>query len=474
MTARFAVPVFAALFAASAVAGAAAPAAQAAPQNAQAAQQNAPAAQAAPQNAQAAPRNAQAAPQNAQQTARPPQPPPTVILQNVPQTAPDAAAQGAASPAPQSSVQISPAPAAPTGPVYIAPHPEDGRPQVPLRELAQVRGVRENQLVGYGLVVGLAGTGDGTQAKFTIQSLANALQRLGVVVPASQIRVRNAAAVMVTANLPAFSQPGTRIDINVASVGDAKSLTGGTLLMTPLKAPDGRVFAVAQGPISLGGSFSVGGAAATAQKNHPTTGTIPGGALVERAAGIDLAGRTSFDLELRRPDFATALKIEKALIRAFDRDAAHAIDAGTVRVMIPETLRDRPVEFLAVALDLPVQPDAPARVVLNERTGTIVLGGDVRISRVSVTHGNLTIAVKEQPIVSQPAPFAPGGETTTVPRTSLEATEDPGKTLSAADGVRVEDLVNALNKMGVTPRDMIAIFEAIRAAGALHAELVVI
>ena len=466
MNARFAVPVLAALLAAAWAAPIAA--AQAA---AQAPRPAAP--QGAPQNAAQAAAQA-AAPQNAQQTARPPQPPPTVILQNVPLTAPDAAAQGAASPAPQSSVQISPAPAAPTGPVYIAPHPEDGRPQVPLRELAQVRGVRENQLVGYGLVVGLAGTGDGTQAKFTIQSLANALQRLGVVVPASQIRVRNAAAVMVTANLPAFSQPGTRIDINVASVGDAKSLTGGTLLMTPLKAPDGRVFAVAQGPISLGGSFSVGGAAATAQKNHPTTGTIPGGALVERAAGIDLAGRTSFDLELRRPDFATALKIEKALIRAFDRDAAHAIDAGTVRVMIPETLRDRPVEFLAVALDLPVQPDAPARVVLNERTGTIVLGGDVRISRVSVTHGNLTIAVKEQPIVSQPAPFAPGGETTTVPRTSLEATEDPGKTLSAADGVRVEDLVNALNKMGVTPRDMIAIFEAIRAAGALHAELVVI
>ena len=467
MNARFAVPVLAALLAAAWAAPIAA--AQAA---AQAPRPAAP--QGAPQNAAQAAAQA-AAPQNAAPAARPPQQPaPTVVLQNVPQTAPDAATQGAAPPAPQSSVQITQPPAAAAGPVYIAPHPEDGRPQVPLRELAQVRGVRENQLVGYGLVVGLAGTGDGTQAKFTIQSLANALQRLGVVVPASQIRVRNAAAVMVTANLPAFSQPGTRIDINVASVGDAKSLTGGTLLMTPLKAPDGRVFAVAQGPISLGGSFSLGGAAATAQKNHPTTGTIPGGALVERAAGIDLAGRSSFDLELRRPDFATALKIEKALIRAFDRDAAHAIDAGTVRVMIPETLRDRPVEFLAVALDLPVQPDAPARVVLNERTGTIVLGGDVRISRVSVTHGNLTIAVKEQPIVSQPAPFAPGGETTTVPRTSLEATEDPGKTLSAADGVRVEDLVNALNKMGVTPRDMIAIFEAIRAAGALHAELVVI
>ncbi len=349
------------------------------------------------------------------------------------------------------------------------------KPKIPLRELVEIRGIRENQLVGYGLVVGLAGTGDGTQAKFTIQSLANALQRMGVVVPASAIRVRNAAAVMVTANLPAFGQPGTRLDINVASIGDAKSLTGGTLLMTPLNGPDGRTYALAQGPVSLGGSYSVGGGANAATKNHATSGTIPGGALIERTAGIDLGGRTVFDLALRRPDFTTAHRIEAALATAFDKQTAHAVDPGSVRLFVPEGLRDKPVEFLALALDVNVEPDVPARVVLNERTGTIVLGGDVRISKVGITHGNLTISVATHYDVSQPNPLAPAkAETVVVPQQKLAAEEERGKSLVLEEGARVEDLVNALNKIGVTPRDMIAIFEAIRAAGALHAELVVI
>jgi flagellar P-ring protein precursor FlgI len=349
------------------------------------------------------------------------------------------------------------------------------RPSVPLREVVAVRGVRENQLVGYGLVVGLAGTGDGTQAKFTIQSLANALQRLGVNVPAISIRVRNAAAVMVTANLPAFSQPGTRVDINVASVGDAKSLVGGTLLMTPMKGPDGRVYALAQGPISLGGAYSAGGATASTQKNHPTTGTVPGGALVERAAGIELAGRDTIDLELKRPDFSTAYRIEQALGSAFEPETARAVDPGTVRLIVPEALRDRPVKFLAAALDVPVEPDAPARVVLNERTGTIVLGGSVRISRVSITHGSLNIAVSEKLSVSQPLPFSGDrAETRVIPETEVTASEEPGRSVRFEEGAQVEDLVDALNKLGVSPRDLIAIFEAIRAAGALHAELVVI
>lgn len=394
---------------------------------------------------------------------------------NGPPRLPDPRSTTEPAPAPASMVEKAPAsiPAPIGAGEAVAPYQPRPRNVVSLREMVEVRGVRENQLVGYGLVVGLAGTGDGTQAKFTIQSLANTLTRMGVVVPASAIRVRNAAAVMVTANLPAFSQPGTRLDVNVASVGDAKSLTGGTLLMCPLKGPDGQVYALAQGPVSLGGAYSAGGAAASVQKNHPTGGIIPGGALIERAAGVDLMGRPYFDLELRRPDFTTAFRIEQALGRAFQGGLVRAVDPGTVRVQVPEGLRDRPVEFLALALDVPVQPDAPARVVLNERTGTIVLGGDIRISKIAITHGNLTISVTERASVSQPPPLS-NGQTVTVPETKLATEEEKARSVALEDGARVEDLVNALNKMGVTPRDMIAIFQAIRAAGALHAELVVI
>lgn len=344
---------------------------------------------------------------------------------------------------------------------------------VPLRDVVEIRGVRENQLVGYGLVVGLAGTGDGTQAKFTIQSLANALQRMGVAVPPSAIRVRNAAAVMVTATLPAFSQPGSRLDTTVASIGDAKSLTGGVLLMTPLHGPDGQVYALAQGSISLGGGFSAGGGGTSVTKNHTTTGTVPGGALVERSAGIDLEKRPTFDLQLRRPDFATAIKVQDALTQTFSAGVAHAIDSGTVRINVPDDMRGSPVEFLARALESKVNPTTPAKVVLNERTGTVVLGGDVRIGRVSITHGNLTISVVKRFDVSQPAPFG-AGETKVVPTTEVVAEEENGQGLSLPEGAKVEDLIGALRKLGVTPRDMIAIFEAIRAAGALHAELVVI
>ncbi len=366
----------------------------------------------------------------------------------------------------------------PGPPLHVDPVPPSapatrGPGGVPLKDVVLVRGVRENQLTGYGLVVGLAGTGDGTQAKFTIQSLANALQRMGVVVPPAAIRVRNAAAVMVTANLPPFARPGTRIDVNVASIGDAKSLVGGTLLMTPLRGPDGRIYALAQGPVSLGGSFAAAGGGASVQKNHPTTGTIPGGALVERSAGIDLAGRRTFYLELKRPDFQTAYRIEQALETAFSPGTARALDPGTIQLNVPPVMADRPVEFLALALDVPVRPDVPARVILNERTGTVVLGGDVRLSRVSITHGNLTISIARRLGVSQPGAFS-GGETVVVPEGEVRAEEEAGKTLSLEEGSSVSDLVEALNRLGVSPRDMISIFEAIRAAGALHAELVVI
>jgi flagellar P-ring protein FlgI len=355
--------------------------------------------------------------------------------------------------------------------------PRDVTPEgrgVPLRDLADVAGVRRNQLVGYGLVVGLAGTGDGTQAKFTVQSLANALRRMGVVIGPEAIRVRNAAAVMVTASLPAFSRPGSRLDVTVSSIGDAKSLVGGTLLMTPLKGPDGQVYALAQGPLSLGGAFSASGGGASVQKNHPTTGTIPSGALVERGAGIDLVGNEFFQVQLRDPDFSTAFRIEQALDRAFSDSVAKALDAGTVRVMVPSVLRDSPVEFLALMMDVDVVPNVPARVVLNERTGTVVLGGDVSISKVSVTHGNLTISVVKRYGVSQPAPFSENGQTVVVPEGEVVVLEEDAARIEMSEGARVKDLVEALKGIGVTPRDMMAIFEAIRAAGALHAELVVI
>jgi flagellar P-ring protein precursor FlgI len=345
---------------------------------------------------------------------------------------------------------------------------------IPLADVVDVAGVRDNQLVGYGLVVGLAGTGDGTQAKFTVQSLANALKRMGVVIPPDAIRVRNAAAVMVTADLPAFARPGSRLDVTVSSIGDAKSLTGGTLLMTPLKGPDGRVYALAQGPLSLGGAISASAAGASVQKNHPTTGVIPSGALVERAATVDLTGREFFHVQLRNPDFATAYRIEKAIGQAFEPTSAKALDAGTVRVAVPPALRESPVEFLALLMDVDIVPNVPARVVLNERTGTVVLGGEVRISQVSVTHGNLTISIATRYGVSQPAPLSKGGQTVVVPESEVIVEEEAASRIEMGDGTRVKDLVGALKGIGVSPRDMMAIFQAIRAAGALHAELVVI
>ncbi len=390
---------------------------------------------------------------------------------------PDGHAQEA-EPAPQVPQAGGPAAASAVGGTAHVPPTTTGAAQaspgtVPLRDLVQIHGVRENQLVGYGLVVGLNDTGDGTQAKFTVQSIVNALRRMGVVVPASSIRVRNVAAVMVTGDLPAFAGPGTRLDVNVASLGDAESLAGGTLLMTPMRGPDGVVYAIAQGPVSIGGGFSAQGGGASVQKNHPTTGTIPGGALVERAPEISLAGRDRFRLELRRPDFENAFRIERALDAVFGSEAAAALDPGTVELQVPEALRDRPVEYLAAALDVGVEPIVPARIILNERTGTVVMGGDVRLSAATIAHGNLTVAITVSADVSQPAPFSTG-ETVVVPSGDVETTEEPTSTLTIENGSRVADLVQALNRLGVTTRDMIAILEALRAAGSLHAAVVVI
>ncbi|AJE02390.1 flagellar basal body P-ring protein FlgI [Geobacter pickeringii] len=342
-----------------------------------------------------------------------------------------------------------------------------------IKDIASFDGVRDNQLIGYGLVVGLNGTGDSDQTKFPVQSLANVLERMGVTVNRGDITVKNVAAVMVTAELHPFAKQGTKLDVLVSSVGDSKSIAGGTLLMTPLKGADGQVYAVAQGGV-LTNSFSYGGQAASAQKNHPTAGRVPNGALVERELPNALAGRGELRLNLNQPDFTTASRIAQAVNDHFKVKLAAAGDPGSVVLTLPESYQGRVVEFVADMERLEVRPDALAKVVLNERTGTIVIGDNVRISTVAVSHGNLTLYIKETPQVSQPAPFSRTGETAVVPRTQVKVSEDGGGLAVVKEGANIGEVVRALNALGVTPRDLIGILQAIKAAGAMQADLSVI
>ncbi len=350
---------------------------------------------------------------------------------------------------------------------------QEHAPMVRVKDLARVEGVRSNPLVGYGLVVGLQGTGDGTQAAFTIQSLANALRRSGVAVPQSAIRVRNVAAVMVTAELPPFARPGQRIDVQVSSIGDAKSLQGGTLLMTPLFGPDGASYAVAQGAVSIGGAFLGGRGGNTVQRNHPTAGRVPAGAIVERAVPASFAADAAVRLLLDQPDFATAARIVAAINRTFGEGTAVAEDAAAVRLAPARSLGLEPVEWLARVQALEVRPDASARVVINEKTGTVVMGADVRVSRVALSHGNLTVEIVTSFEPSQPPPLS-RGQTVVVPQSDTRVTEEPDRVILFEEGVTVGEIVEALNAIGASSRDMIAIFQAMRAAGALHAELIVL
>jgi flagellar P-ring protein precursor FlgI len=341
-----------------------------------------------------------------------------------------------------------------------------------IKDIASFDGVRDNQLIGYGLVVGLNGSGDGDQTKFQIQSLVNMLELMGVTVNRADIKVKNVAAVMVTATLPPFSKQGARIDVLVSSMGDAKSIAGGTLLMAPLKGADGQVYAVAQGAVSTN-SFSYGGKAGAAQKNHPTTGRISDGALVERELPNVLANKTQLRLNLQKPDFTTAARITSTVNERFKEQVAVSSDAGSIVMNIPPAYHGRTVEFVAELEVLEIRPDSVAKVVLNERTGTIVIGENVRISSVAVSHGNLTLLIRETPKVSQPQPLAEG-ETRTVPRTEIKVKEEPGGLALVREGASIGDVVRALNALGVTPRDLIGIMQAIKAAGALQAELSII
>ena len=340
---------------------------------------------------------------------------------------------------------------------------------VRIKDLASIEGVRENQLLGYGLVVGLNGTGDRQQTVFSTQSLSNLLRRMGVNVDPNGLRINNIAAVMVTATLPPFATPGLKLDVTVSSIGDSASLQGGTLLLTSLKGANGETYAAAQGPLSIGG-FSAGRGGSNVQVNHPTVGRVPRGALVEREAPSIVPDPAGFRLQLRHADYATASRVQDALLIEFPEAQIQAESSGTLRIAMPENYVDEPVAFLARLGAVKVETDRPARVTFNERTGTVVIGSQVRIAPVAILHGSLTVQIVTDFIVSQPTGFS-AGETTVVPQTNVQVTQEAAKQGMIAAGATVEELVQALTAIGSTPRDIIAIMQSIAVAGALEAEL---
>jgi len=343
---------------------------------------------------------------------------------------------------------------------------------VKIRDLTSVEGVRENPLIGYGMVVGLAGTGDRRQTVFTTQTLASVLQRLGAQIPASLVRVNNVAAVFVTANLPPFSRPGTQVDVTVSSIGDAKSLEGGMLLLTPLYGADGQVYAAAQGPVTVGG-YSAGGAGNTKQLNHPTVGRIPAGGRIERTLPFNFDRPGPINLLLREPDFSTAGEISDAINREFGHEVATARDGGRVEINAAGTGLANPTAIMAKVENLAVTVHRRARVVVNERTGTVVLGREVRLGAVSILHGGFSVEISTEFTVSQPAPLSQG-KTEVVGQPDVQTKELSARRVEVPEGASVEQLVNGLQNMGATARDVISILQAVKAAGALDADLEVI
>jgi flagellar P-ring protein FlgI len=341
---------------------------------------------------------------------------------------------------------------------------------VRLKDIGRIEGERSNQLVGYGLVVGLDGTGDTQQALFTVQSVANMLQKFGITVAVNKMKVKNVAAVMITASLPPFVRGGSKIDVLVSSLGDAKSLQGGTLLQTPLQAADGDVYAVAQGSLSIGG-FTAGGSGNSVTKNHPTAGRIPDGAIVEKEVPAILSDGKSLNVLLSDPDFATAAGVAQAINAKLGPGSASALDPATVRVAVTDA--SNIVGLIAEIGELSVTTSQVAKIIVNERTGTVIIGGAVKLSPVALSHGNLSVEISTEQQVSQPAPIS-GGQTAVVPQTSVQATEQSNKLMVLDAGSTLDDLVRGLNELKVTPRDIIAILQALKQAGALHAELEII
>ncbi len=363
----------------------------------------------------------------------------------------------------------------------ISVFPVEKSEAVRIKDIAQLHGVRDNQLIGYGLVTGLSGTGDDMRrTKFTLQAIYNMMTRHGITLNPErirEIRIKNVAAVMVIATLPPFAKTGSTIDIQVSSMGDAKSLAGGTLLMTPLLGADSQVYAVAQGPLAIG-AFSFGGKAAQVQKNHPTVGRVPGGAIVENTVAFEIGEGGSLEYQLRDADFTTSANMSNAINRRFGTGTAFPDSSGSVKIHIPEQFSKNVVEFVAAIESLDVEADSTAKVVVNERTGTIVMGKDVRLSTVAVSHGNLSLIVREDYEVSQPNPFTPfsRGRTVITPQTDISVTEDEGELvlLDMKKGISLGEIANALNAIGATPRDLIAIFQAIKASGSMHGELIIL
>ena len=340
-----------------------------------------------------------------------------------------------------------------------------------VKEVAAIEGIRDNQLVGYGIVVGLNGTGDKRQTYFSAQTLANLLERMGVQVSPTAMQVRNTAAVLLTANLPPFAQPGTKIDVQVAAIGDSTNLQGGLLILTPLKSSAGQVFAVAQGSVVTGG-FVAGRGGSSTTVNHPTAGRVPSGAIVERVAPSVSPG-TALRLQLRKADFTTSSRLAAAINGRFKTGPARCESAGVVVVAIPPEWVAKPVEFIAEVESLTLDPDRVARIVINERTGTVTAGRDIQVRPVAILHGNLSVEVQTTLDVSQPAPLS-DGKTTVVPQSSVGVKEDQAKSLQLKKGSTVDDLVRGLTAIGSTPRDIIAILQNLQAEGALDAEIEVI
>jgi flagellar P-ring protein FlgI len=344
--------------------------------------------------------------------------------------------------------------------------------KVMLRDIAQIEGVRDNQLVGYGLVAGLNRTGDTQQTFFTVQTLANALIRMGVQISPSVVVVKNIAAVFVTASLPPFARPGMKIDVTVSSIGDAKSITGGVLLLTALHAPNGQVYAEAQGPLVIGG-YSEGSAGNTRTVNHPTVGRIAEGGVVEREAAVDLSRFHTISLLLLNSDFNASHDVAEVINKEFGKSIATALDSNRIDVDVAASGETSVPTLIARVQNLSINARSPAKVVVNERTGTIVMGGDVRLSPVSVIHGSLTIDVQTTNLVSQPAPFS-NGSTKTVTETRLSVNDAPAQSIQLEEGANVDELIKGLHAIGATSHDIIAILQAIKAAGGLQAELEVI
>lgn len=347
-----------------------------------------------------------------------------------------------------------------------------------IKDIAQLHGVRDNQLLGYGIITGLDGTGDDMKKSvFTLQAIYNMMTRHGITIDPDDIddiKIENIAAVMVTGTLPPFAKSGSRMDVQVSSIGDAESLAGGTLLMTPLLGADGEVYSVAQGAITVG-AFSYGGKAAQVQQNHPTVGRIAGGAIIEKSVDMEVGKNGQLQYQLRDADFTTASNLAAVVNKHFGRGTAYADTPGTVQIKVTEPYKDNIVDFVASLETLNVQSDSPAKIVVNEKTGTIVMGKDVRLSTVAVSHGNLSLIIRDDYNVSQPAPLS-GGQTVVTPETSIDVIEDDGElvVLDMKKGVSIGEIANALNAIGATPRDLIAIFQAIKASGSLQGELVVL